>query len=107
VFDLTLLGLGKDGHTASLFPRNEWGAEPGSPDTLAVFNAPIRVPQRISLSAARLNRSRQIIFLVSGESKRQAVARWRAGEHIPATAITGELGVDVLVESSLLQPANG
>jgi 6-phosphogluconolactonase len=107
VFDLTLLGLGKDGHTASLFPRNEWGVEPGSPDTLAVFNAPIRVPQRISLSAARLNRSRQIIFLVSGESKRQAVARWRAGEHIPATAITGESGVDVLVESSLLQPANG
>jgi 6-phosphogluconolactonase len=107
VFDLTLLGVGKDGHTASLFPRNEWGVEQDSPDTLAVFNAPIRVPQRISLSAARLNRSRQIIFLVSGESKRQAVARWRAGEHIPATAITGESGVDVLVESSLLRPGNG
>jgi 6-phosphogluconolactonase len=107
IFDLTLLGLGKDGHTASLFPRNEWGVEPGSPDTLAVFNAPIRVPQRVSLSAARLNRSRRVIFLVSGESKRQAVARWRAGEHIPASAITGESGVDVLVESSLLQSSGG
>lgn len=107
VFDLTLLGLGKDGHTASLFPRNEWGVEPDSPDTLAVFNAPIRVPQRVSLSAARLNRSRRVIFLVSGESKRQTVARWRAGEHIPASAITGESGVDVLVESSLLEPSGG
>jgi len=104
LFDLTLLGLGKDDHTASLFPGNEWGIAPDSPDTLAVFNSPIRPPQRISLSAARLNRSRQIIFLVSGESKHKAVARWRAGENIPARAIMGENGVDVLVESALLSP---
>ncbi len=104
LFDLTLLGLGKDGHTASLFPGNEWGAAPGSPDTLAIFNSPIRPPQRVSLSAARLNRSRQIVFLVSGESKHKAVARWRAGESIPARAIMSDSGVDVLVESALLSP---
>ncbi|SEO62740.1 6-phosphogluconolactonase [Nitrosovibrio sp. Nv6] len=102
VFDLTLLGLGEDGHTASLFPGNEWGVAPDSPDTLAVFNSPKRPPQRVSLSVARLNRSRQILFLVSGESKHKAVARWRAGEKIPAQAIVGEGGVDVLVESALL-----
>lgn len=107
MFDLTLLGLGEDGHTASLFPGNEWGTASDSPDTLAIFNSPKRPPQRVSLSAARLSRSRQIIFLVSGASKRKAVAKWRAGENIPARAIMGETGVDVLVESALLPPLAG
>lgn len=101
-FDLTLLGLGEDGHTASLFPGHEWGTEADSPDTLAVLDAPKPPPQRVSLSAARLSRSRQIIFLVSGESKRDAVAQWRAGKNIPARAIKAETGVDVLVEAALL-----
>lgn len=103
-FDLTLLGLGKDGHTASLFPGNDWGLGSNAPDTLAIFNSPKRPPQRVSLSAARLNRSRQVIFLVGDESKHEAVTRWRAGEDIPARAITGETGVDIMVESSLLSP---
>jgi 6-phosphogluconolactonase len=101
-FDLVLLGLGEDGHTASLFPDHEWGTAPGSPDTLAVFDAPKPPPQRVSLSAARLGRARQVMFLVSGESKRGAVAQWRAGEDIPARAIVPAAGVDVLVESALL-----
>lgn len=104
IFDLTLLGIGEDGHTASLFPGNDWGITPDSPDTLAIFNSPKRPPQRVSLSAARLNRSHRIIFLVSGESKHKAVARWRTGENIPARAIMGENGVDVFVESALLLP---
>ncbi|MEO8342793.1 MAG: 6-phosphogluconolactonase, partial [Gallionella sp.] len=103
-FDLVLLGLGADGHTASLFPDHEWGAAPGSPDTLAVLDAPKPPPQRVSLSAARLSRARQVIFLVSGESKHRAVAEWRAGKDIPARAITPAAGVDVLVESALLAP---
>lgn len=103
MFDLTLLGLGEDGHTASLFPGREWGIESDSPDALAVLDAPKPPAQRVSLSAARLSRSRQVIFLVSGESKRDAVARWRAGENIPPRAIAPEKGVDVLIESVLLK----
>ena len=102
-FDLVLLGLGEDGHTASLFPGREWGIAPGSPDTLAVFEAP-KPPQRVSLSAARLSRARQVIFLVRGESKHRAVAEWRAGKDIPARAIMPATGVDVLVQSALLVP---
>jgi len=96
-FDLVLLGLGEDGHTASLFPDREWGAAPGSPDVLAVFDAPKPPPQRVTLSAARLSRAREVLFLVSGESKRRAVAQWRGGMPIPARAITPAAGVDVLV----------
>lgn len=103
-FDLVLLGLGEDGHTASLFPDHEWGVAPGSRDTLAVYDAPKPPPQRVSLSAARLSRARQVIFVVSGESKYKAVTDWRAGKDIPARAIMPEAGVDVLLDSALLLP---
>jgi 6-phosphogluconolactonase len=102
LFDLTLLGLGEDGHTASLFPGNPLGVAADSPDVLPVFNSPKRPPQRVTLSAARLSRSRKVLFLISGESKRKAVAAWRANEPIPARAIMPQGGIDVLVESSLL-----
>jgi 6-phosphogluconolactonase len=96
-FDLVLLGLGEDGHTASLFPGHEWGEAPGSPTVLPVHGAPKPPPHRISLSAQRLSRARQVLFLVTGEGKREAVMRWQAGERIPASAICPPGGVDVLL----------
>ena len=104
-FDLVLLGLGEDAHTASLFPNHEWGTGPDARDVLAVFDAPQPWPERVSLSATRLSRSREVWFLVAGESKRTAVTRWRANENIPARAIRPPSGVDVLVESKLLSQA--
>ena len=101
-FDLVLLGLGDDGHTASLFPGHAWGGAPGSADVLAVFDAPKAPPQRVSLSAARLGESREVVFLVAGEDKRRAVSRWREGARIPAAAIRPAAGVDVIVETALL-----
>jgi len=103
-FDLVLLGLGEDGHTASLFPGHDWGQRPASASTLAVFDAPKPPPQRVSMSAARLSCARQVIFLVCGNDKREAIRQWRAGQCIPARAIAPMAGVDVLVESSLLGP---
>jgi 6-phosphogluconolactonase len=104
-FDLVLLGLGEDGHTASLFPGRDWGVAASAPDALAVFDAPKPPPQRVSLSATRLSRARAVLFLVEGESKRDAVKLWRAGADIPARAIRPQDGVDVLVESMLLPTA--
>ena len=104
-FDLVLLGLGDDGHTASLFPGHDWGTSSDAPAVLAVFNAPKPPPERVSLSAARLSRAREVLFLIAGDDKRQAVARWRAGENIPARAIRPRGGIDVLVESKLLSDA--
>lgn len=101
-FDLVLLGLGEDGHTASLFPGHDWGTARGAPDVLAVIDAPKPPPERVSLSAARLSRAREVLFLVDWQSKRDAVTRWRTGKSIAAAAIRPEAGVDVLVTASLL-----
>ncbi|HVE89093.1 MAG TPA: 6-phosphogluconolactonase [Burkholderiaceae bacterium] len=98
-FDLVLLGLGEDGHTASLFPDHDWGTAADAPDVLAVFDSPTPPQQRVSLSAARLSRARELLFLIAGESKRVAAARWRAGEKLPAAAINSAAGVDVLISN--------
>lgn len=95
MFDLVLLGLGEDGHTASLFPGQDWGEAADAPDVLAVFDAPKPPPERLSLSARRLSAARQVIFMVSGEGKRHAVTEWLKGEPIPAAAIRPEQGVEV------------
>lgn len=97
-FDLVLLGLGEDGHTASLFPAREWGNGAGSPDVLPVFDAPKPPPGRVSLSAHRLSRAQRVLFLVTGVGKREAVAAWRRGETLPAAAIRPTAGVDVLMD---------
>ncbi|HEX5391825.1 MAG TPA: 6-phosphogluconolactonase [Rhodocyclaceae bacterium] len=102
-FDLVLLGLGEDGHTASLFPGHDWGSTVNSHDVLSVSDAPKPPPERITLSAARLSRSRQVLFLVAGEEKHQAVTAWRKGDPIPARSISPLAGVDILVEAALLR----
>ncbi|MDP2794940.1 MAG: 6-phosphogluconolactonase [Sulfurisoma sp.] len=94
-FDLVLLGLGEDGHTASLFPGHDWGEAADAPDALAVFDAPKPPPQRVSLGARRLGAARQVIFLAAGDSKRAALAAWKNGESIPAAAVTPAAGVDI------------
>lgn len=97
-FNLVLLGLGEDGHTASLFPHHNMGAEPDSPDVLSVLDAPKSPAQRISLSANRLSNTHQVLFLVTGAGKREAVKRWMSGEAIPAAAIQCSNGIDVLLD---------
>ena len=99
-FDLVLLGLGEDGHVASLFPGHV--TDSAEADVIAVFDAPKPPPERVSLSAARLSRTHAALFLVEGESKREAVHRWRNGADIPAAAIRPRSGVDVLLEAGLL-----
>jgi 6-phosphogluconolactonase len=99
-FDLVLLGLGEDGHTASLFPGHEWGVHADSPDMLAVFDAPKPPPERVSVSAQRLSRARHVVFLVEGAGKRDAIAKWKHGDAIPAASIAPNAGVDVLLDSA-------
>jgi 6-phosphogluconolactonase len=99
-FDMVLLGLGEDGHTASLFPGHDWGTHVDSPDAIAVFDAPKPPPERVSLSAHRLSNAREVMFLVEGAGKRDAVAAWKRGKAIPAASVMPESGVDVLLDAA-------
>lgn len=84
-FDLVLLGVGEDGHTASLFP----GKVLQDGDVLAVRDAPKPPPERVSLSASRLSRSRRVWFVVTGAEKREAVLRWKKADALPVTQVQG------------------
>jgi 6-phosphogluconolactonase len=99
-FDIVLLGLGEDGHTASLFPGQDWAVHADSPDAIAVFKAPKPPPERVSLSAQRLSNARNVLYLVEGTGKRDAVAAWKRGDAIPAASIAPEAGVDILLDAA-------
>lgn len=101
-FDLVLLGIGEDGHTASLFPHHRLDAMENVPEVVAVEDAPKPPRARVSLSPRRLARTRQAFFLVSGASKQDAIAAWTRGEPLPAAWITPEDGVDILVDRSAM-----
>ncbi|HEY3528629.1 MAG TPA: 6-phosphogluconolactonase [Nocardioides sp.] len=93
-FDLLMLGVGPDGHVASLFP--------GFPQLrvddeicVGVTGSPKPPPERVSLTFPALNRSAAVWFVVSGTDKAEAVGRALAAEppgvhEVPATGVHGQ-----------------
>jgi 6-phosphogluconolactonase len=85
LFDLTLLGLGEDGHTASLFPGTSALSERGTWVTSIVG---AKSEPRISLTYPALESSREILFIVSGAKKQEILARVLAGDQaLPAARL--------------------
>lgn len=91
-FDVTLLGVGPDGHVASLFPGFSQLAVTDAP-TAAVFDSPKPPPIRVTLTFPALNRSDAVWFLVSGADKADAVEQALAAkgsiDETPARGVTG------------------
>ena len=105
--DLVLLGVGPDGHTASLFPgssalteRTRWARAVDAPTTVQPA-----VP-RVTLTLPILNAARNVIFLVAGSDKRPVIAEILQGaetaRRYPAALVTGADGTLWMVEQSAM-----
>lgn len=93
-FDVVWLGMGDDGHTASLFPHTEGVHEAGR--IVYANHVPQHNTWRITLTAPVLNQALEVVFLVAGEAKAAPLER----------ALYGERNVDE-TPTQLIQPTNG
>lgn len=91
-FDVLMLGVGPDGHVASLFPGHA-GLTAEDAVTVAVHDSPKPPPDRVSLTFEALNRAQSVWFLASGEAKadavRRALATTGSTSETPARGVAG------------------
>lgn len=91
VFDITFLGVGPDGHIASLFPHRT-GIEVTDRTVIAVRDSPKPPPERLSLTRPVLNASQRVWFVLAGADKASALGLALAGasrDEVPVAGIKG------------------
>ena len=99
-FDVVMLGMGPEGHVASLFPERPALYE--TRPVVAVHGSPKPPPTRISLTLPTLNRAREVWFLVAGEAKARAVRLALGGAgamQVPAAGVHGQARTLWLLDS--------
>lgn len=97
-FDICLLGIGPDGHVASIFP-NHPSSEPTTAKVIEVREAPKPPPERISLTIPVLNQSTEVWVLVSGADKAEALSKAvTADPSIPGGRIAGARATHFFVD---------
>ena len=100
-FDITFLGVGPDGHIASLFPERS-GIRVKEATVIAVRNSPKPPPERLSLTLPVINSSQRIWLVLAGADKASALGLTLAGvssNEVPAAGANGVIRTDFHVDS--------
>ena len=90
-FDVLLLGMGPDGHVASLFPGHPAAETAGAP-TVAVHDSPKPPPDRVSLTFEAIGAAREVWVVAAGAGKAEQVAAALGGQprtEVPAAGVAG------------------
>jgi 6-phosphogluconolactonase len=106
VLDVALLGIGEDGHTASLFPGHPEVLDESGALCLPVHDAPKPPPARVTLSLPVLRAARRCLLLVTGAGKADALAAVLAGPdpRVPASLLASQR-LHVLADDAAAPPA--
>lgn len=104
--DVALLGIGEDGHTASLFPGHPEVEDESGALCLPVHDAPKPPPDRVTLTVPVLRAARHSVLLVAGSAKADALAKALAGRdpRVPASLLDSER-LHVIADRAAAPPA--
>lgn len=96
-FDVVILGMGEDGHVASIFPSIE---VPSDRWVYSVLTAPKPPPCRVTLSPIALANTQHLLLLITGETKRLAVQQWRSHFNLPVVQLAEMSPMQVFIDQA-------